>query len=269
MAELRLILLGVGVLVVAGVYLYSRYGLRGGSSESTGSEKQEHRGGAAHESSGHGTGNGSGSGYARREPGMHEATGQPDDEDLPSLRVDGGPDTQAAEAFTAAGEENTRNGSADQRPSADKPVSGKEKLIVLNILPMERDGRFRGNDLLEVFDRAGLEYGRFDVFHRMVETPDGIASVFSVASATEPGSFEISEMADESFKGLTMFMLLPGPQGGVAAFADMLATARRMAQQLNADVTDRNRSSMTRQTAHHIREDIIAFEHQFQKNRSE
>lgn len=247
MDELRLILLGVGALLVAGVYLYSRFSQGGNGGENrgrTGAPDEEETAGQSNR--------------------MHD---DEIDDDLPSLHLDGS--SERAARTEAASPQHDKTGEvgdpayAARNDSRNDSRAGKEKLVVLNIFPVEQDGRFRGNDLLEVFDRAGLEYGRFDVFHRMVETPDGLESVFSVASATEPGSFEISEMADESFKGLTMFMLLPGPQGGVAAFADMLATARRMAQQLNADVTDRNRSTMTRQTAHHVREDIIAFEHQF------
>jgi len=55
-------------------------------------------------------------------------------------------------------------------------------------------------------------------------------------------------------------MVLPGPRGGVAAYADMLATARRLAQLLGGEVLDQERSTLTRQTARHIRERIIQFE---------
>jgi FtsZ-interacting cell division protein ZipA len=40
----------------------------------------------------------------------------------------------------------------------------------------------------------------------------------------------------------------------------MLATARRLATQLEAEVLDETRSTLTRQTARHIRERIIQFE---------
>ena len=141
----------------------------------------------------------------------------------------------------------------------------QEKIIALMILPRDPDHRFWGPDLMDVFDRAGLEYGEFDIFHRVHVTDEGPQSVFSVASATEPGSFDISEMPEQHFKGLSLFMVLPGPQGGVAAFADMLATARRIAEQIGGDVKDRNRSTMTKQTAKHVREEIIAFEHGLEK----
>lgn len=154
---------------------------------------------------------------------------------------------------------------AKERPKPSVPRR-QEKIIALMILPRDPEHRFWGADLMDVFERAGLEYGELDIFHRVHDTDEGPKSVFSVASATEPGSFDISEMPEQYFKGLSLFMLLPGPRGGVAAFADMLATARRIAEQIGGDVKDHNRSTMTKQTAKHVREEIIAFEHRLQKD---
>ncbi|MDX1453830.1 MAG: cell division protein ZipA [Gammaproteobacteria bacterium] len=243
MSELRLILLGIGAVVIAGIYLYSRYVRR--EEEAFDRENgdwslpdgEDPIGPAAE---------------ARQEPAMGDRDAELfDDEELPSIRATGSRADSSDDHAT----------SAASRASNGSPPAG-EKIIALSILPSDSSGRFQGNHLLDIFERAGLVYGRFDVFHRMIETDDGPQSVFSVASATEPGSFDITEMADQTFKGLSLFMLLPGPQGGVAAFADMLATARRIAQQLGAEVTDQQRSTLTKQTAHHLREEIIAFEHQ-------
>lgn len=226
MEGLRLILLVVGALVVAGVYAYSRWN---GASRRDRTRSDE-------------------SGFSHDAPRI----GMPDDElpdDLPSLR--------AKDDAELDGDPERTTPRSDGTSTRD----AQEKIIVLNILPLEAGVTFPGADLLDVFDRAGLEYGQYGVFHRIKETPDGPMSVFSVASATEPGSFDITNMADESFRGLSLFMLLPGPSRGVDAFADMLATARRIAEQIRGEVKDRDRSTLTRQTAHHVREEIIAFEH--------
>lgn len=221
MEGLRLILLIVGALVVAGVYAYSRMGARPGRRKDEAVADNV-------------------------EPKLNADFDDELPDDLPPLHA-GKSDGLAARQD-------------DETPSPQPPRD--EKIIVLNIMPMEAGATFPGADLLDVFDRAGLEYGQFDVFHRIRETPDGPRSVFSVASATEPGSFDITGMAEESFRGLSLFMLLPGPARGVDAFADMLATARRIAEQIRGEVTDHNRSTLTRQTAHHVREEIVAFEHQ-------
>lgn len=256
MDGLRLILLLVGALIIGGVYLYSR---RNASGETRDALEAD--------------------GGVRREPGLQQHVGadvllDEDLDDLPPVHALAGLDEPVRQApgadtieKTADDAKNPQPGKAGQTPVSN-PARLEEKIIVLNILPREPEKRFHGNDLLDVFDRAGLEYGRFDVFHRMKDTANGPQSVFVVASATEPGSFDVTEMADQNFKGISMFMVLPGPVRGVDGFADMLATARRIAQQLDADVKDRNRSTLTKQTAHHIREDIIAFEHRVNKQHS-
>lgn len=240
MDELRLILLLIGAVVIVGVYLYSRRSSVASSKSDYGDER-----------------------FAQREPRLR-AQNDIDDEfpdDLPPLRA-----TEVADSADIAGSRETMNSGIDNdigTVSAQPTETEKlpEKIIVLNILPVEEGTVFVGADLLDVFDRAGLEYGQYDVFHRIKETAEGPLSVFSVVSATEPGSFDITGLADESFRGLSLFMVLPGPVRGVDAFADMLATARRIAEQIRGEVKDRNRSTLTRQTAHHIREEIIEFEH--------
>lgn len=232
MDGLRLILLLAGALVIAGVYLYSRRS-SDGRQDAPVTKRTSHK----------------------KEPqlGAHDAD---DDflDDMPSVRA-----IETDEAVSEV-QEPSATFEDDDEPATPAPKR-PETIIVLNILPVTSGDSFPGADLLDVFDRAGLEYGQFDVFHRVNETSEGPHSVFSVASATEPGSFDITTMADERFRGLTLFMVLPGPVRGVDGFADMLATARRIAEQVRGEVKDRNRSTLTRQTAHHIREEIIAFEH--------
>ncbi len=61
-----------------------------------------------------------------------------------------------------------------------------------------------------------------------------------------------------------LYRVLPGPQDGVAACADMLATARLLARRLGGEVLDESHSTLTPQTAQRIRERIIEFQRQIQ-----
>lgn len=136
---------------------------------------------------------------------------------------------------------------------------GEKLILALHVMPRAAE-HFAGRELKSAFDACLLKYGRYKVFHRLEGTVEETPSVFSVANVVEPGSFELESFSDSSFPGLTLFMVLPGPRGGVAAYADMLATARRLAQLLGGEVLDQERSTLTRQTARHIRERIIEFE---------
>lgn len=136
---------------------------------------------------------------------------------------------------------------------------GAQLILALHVMPRAAE-HFTGTGLKSAFEACLLRYGRYNVFHRLEGTSDDAPSVFSVANVVEPGSFELGDFTESLFPGLTLFMVLPGPRGGVAAYADMLATARRLAQLLGGEVLDQERSTLTRQTARHIRERIIQFE---------
>ena len=143
---------------------------------------------------------------------------------------------------------------------------GEELILALHVQPRGAV-TIPGPVARAVMEEAGLRYGRRQVFHRLEGKGESAASVFSVANMVEPGSFDLKTLAEAAVPGLTLFMVLPGPRGGVDAYADMLATARRLAQQLEAEVLDETRSTLTRQTARHIRERIIQFELQHGRRR--
>ncbi|HEY1773495.1 MAG TPA: cell division protein ZipA C-terminal FtsZ-binding domain-containing protein [Gammaproteobacteria bacterium] len=141
---------------------------------------------------------------------------------------------------------------------------GEQLILALHVMP--RTGMpFAGAAAHDAFEACNLRFGRYQVFHRL-DAPGG-NSVFSVANVLEPGAFDLETLDTAELPGLTLFMVLPGPRGGVASYADMLATARQLAQALDGEVLDQDRSTLTRQTARHIRERIITFETQLKLRR--
>jgi cell division protein ZipA len=80
----------------------------------------------------------------------------------------------------------------------------------------------------------GLKYGPKKVYHRY----EADQPVFSVASLVKPGSLDPAEAEGFATPGLSVFMVLPGPVRPVAAFQDMLDTARGLARALNAELYD-------------------------------
>ena len=141
---------------------------------------------------------------------------------------------------------------------------GEQLILALHVMP--RTGMpFAGAAVQDAFEGCNLRFGRYQVYHRL-DAPGG-NSVFSVANLLEPGSLDPETLDATELPGLTLFMVLPGPRGGVASYADMLATARQLAQALDGEVLDQDRSTLTRQTARHIRERIITFETQLKLRR--
>jgi cell division protein ZipA len=81
-----------------------------------------------------------------------------------------------------------------------------------------------------------------------------------MANMLEPGYLEPSALQGDYVHGLVLFAVLPAPRPGSETLADMLATARRMAQRLRGELADADRSSLTPQTIQHLREQVLEFE---------
>jgi cell division protein ZipA len=107
----------------------------------------------------------------------------------------------------------------------------------------------------------GLAHGRYGIFHRMLGDPRN-EPAFSVASLTEPGTFDLSNLADHTIAGLSLFLVLPAEGDAVARFDAMVETARALSVELEADLHDERGSSWSVQRERYIREEIIKYRHQ-------
>ncbi|MBT8131868.1 MAG: cell division protein ZipA [Gammaproteobacteria bacterium] len=132
----------------------------------------------------------------------------------------------------------------------------REKVIVIHV--SARGGaRFKGPAIIAALEAESLEFGDFNIYHRR----SGHQSVYSIATMIEPGSFDLDNIEQLSTPGLSLFLVLPGPDSPVAAFTEMLSTARRLAASLGGEVLDESGSTLSRQAASHLREQIIEFAH--------
>jgi cell division protein ZipA len=150
--------------------------------------------------------------------------------------------------------------------TSDKPTgtprapaaAGEEKFIILHITARP-DLHFAGPDLLRSLETAGMVYGDMHIFHRPAG-PATQATVFSLVNMLEPGTFDPDNMDGFTTVGLSLFLRLPGPLDGIAAFEAMLSAARQLADDLGGDLRDASRSILTRQTIEHMREDILEYQ---------
>ncbi|MCC7516021.1 MAG: cell division protein ZipA [Pseudomonadales bacterium] len=137
-----------------------------------------------------------------------------------------------------------------------------DDLIIISVVARDRAG-FNGNALLNVFMAQGLRYGHFSLFHRYIGQEREEDSLYSVANLVNPGTFDLNRMDNFSAPGITLFLRLPSPSGKpMDAFESMLGTARAVAERLNGELRDENRSVMTNQTIEHCRQRIRNFEMQ-------
>ncbi len=134
--------------------------------------------------------------------------------------------------------------------------SGVEELLVLSLIAPKGE-RFGGEQLVNALRNQGLRYGDMNIFHRV--DPATKAKLYSVANVLEPGTFDLSDLDALSSPGMTFFLQLPGPDDALAAFEDMLTTARNVSAELGGDVRDEQMSFLTRQTAEHMRQRIADY----------
>ncbi|HLA75113.1 MAG TPA: cell division protein ZipA [Gammaproteobacteria bacterium] len=142
-----------------------------------------------------------------------------------------------------------------KRSSGTTEVAGQ--LIVVNVVARQGE-RFPGTAIRQALQEADMVYGDMQIFHRM-QPGTRRQSVFSMANMLEPGYFDIDQMDDFSTTGLTFFMQLPTPVDSVTAYEDLLNTAQQLATVLDGELYDERRSVLTQQAIEHTREQLREF----------
>jgi cell division protein ZipA len=209
MWDLRWVLLGLGALLVAGVYLWSRGLVRVPV-------------------------------FVQRLPRRIPRT-------EPS--IDGEP-TAAAEPAALV----------EVVPEDAATKHSPDRIVALRLIP--REGELSAERAVEALRNAGLEHGRYSIFHQQQDTSK---EAFSVASLTEPGSFDLNNLEGTTIAGLSLFVVLPGTGDPVARFDAMVETARALSVELAADLFDERGSSWSSQRERYLREEIIEYRHQFER----
>lgn len=142
---------------------------------------------------------------------------------------------------------------ADPQAASD---AARQRIVALRLI-CDR-GRWPGREVVDSLRDEGLTYGKYSIFHR--ERDDG-KSIFFVASMVEPGSFDLDRVEEQSFPGISIFAVIPGPVDAPTTFDLMLACARRLADRLGGHLQDEQGSSLTAQRILNLREELVHFEH--------
>jgi cell division protein ZipA len=152
-------------------------------------------------------------------------------------------------------------------PSLVETVSEEEKkrpapdrIVALRLVP--RGAELPAERAVAALRNAGLEHGRYSIFHRQLDTN---REGFSVASLTEPGSFDLEHLERTTIAGLSFFVVLPGKGDPVLRFDAMVETARALSVELAADLFDERGSSWSSQRERYLREELIEYRHQFER----
>jgi FtsZ-interacting cell division protein ZipA len=143
------------------------------------------------------------------------------------------------------------------RFAAVAPNAAEQQRIVTIRVCAVGETRWPGTQLMAALELHGLAFGRYQVFHR--KHTDG-RSLFCVASLVEPGIFDIVQMPDQEFRGVTLFAVLPGPLQPLDTMDELLGTARGLAEEMSGMLQDGRGMPLSPQRAAALREDIARFQ---------
>ncbi len=179
------------------------------------------------------------------------------DDDLPEISVD-------PEHAGGAGERKSGKQSSFEKAMAT-PSAGPEMVIAMTVMAAPGD-RFEGPDLLRSFHANRLEPNALQVYHR--PDPDGVGSLFSVASVVKPGTLVAADLAhDFSTPGVAFFLRLPVSIDGDEAFEQMLQAAEALARDLGGEVRDERRNPLSAQALQQKRDVVREFLHEVEVER--
>ena len=146
---------------------------------------------------------------------------------------------------------------APPEPEPEVPVlEDDSRVVAVRIMPQE-GGSFPGEQLILALRAAGLRHGRFNIFHCYAEDDERVR--FSIASLVEPGSFDLSNLRDSEYRGISVFAIMPAEEDGVQLFDDMIRKAREIAKAIDGTLTDEQGGAFSLQRERYMREDLMEF----------
>lgn len=264
MDSLRLILLGVGLVILALIWLFHR---PNGSARGPGASRRDDR---------------------RREPepgpqrlgdsaltsddddtGATDFTAEPEQPFLPDINTDSVWESEEGQGRDRkSGHEDAKKRNRDPQPTitarsgnlgGNLGGDAKDEVLIVTLYVRARDNRMiSGLNLLDAAIKAGLRFGEMKIFHRRYRSEN--QAVFSMANITRPGNFDPAGWNSFETPGVSLFMRLPGPLSALDGWDAMLATGQRLAEILDADLLDDTQCLLTRQRISQIREQMREFD---------
>lgn len=132
--------------------------------------------------------------------------------------------------------------------------SKKQEIMVIYITA-KSSLAFKGPDILHALESADMQFGEMKIFHYYgPDKKHTKRALFNLANIHEPGNFDIENMDRFSTNGLALFMCLPAEIGGDIAFEIMLDTAHNLAYLLGGELRGSDRKILVAEKLNKMRE---------------
>ena len=264
MDDLRLALLIAGIVLVAGIYAFSRLSRRNAAKggEEPGLARQESRDEYADVTD-------EGASLDPRSTGVAAGT----DEDVGHLGGIFAPRRELSDAELSvdvsilaglrATYESTLDGileeSVPPEPSADfgasEPLAIDMSRPLVYLTLISKQEQLSGRVILDALDAEGFRPGLMQLYYWRSDVEPSI--VFGIAGMIEPGVLDPDELPEIETPGLVTFMSVPEDAATAFKILDTLvAVSRRLARRIDVRLCDETRSVLTAQTENHLRETV-------------
>lgn len=132
-----------------------------------------------------------------------------------------------------------------------------DDMFALFVMARDPQG-FDGSKLKRLLESANLIYGDMRIFHKY-ENNNENEVMFSVASAVEPGFFDINKLDTQFVSGVTMFMVFSNVGEPKKAFDALVRTAKQLAFGLNGELRDQHHKPLTLQIINSYKHNLEAY----------
>ena len=241
--ELRWVVLGLGLLVILGVFLAGLLRSRSRPPETARSEPEfwpdEHE-----------------APVVLAESGWRDESGRRDEVDVTFGAA------VSSSGSAEGGIPSPGDVEGELQPPHDAPGdadSAADEQRVVSLRLVAGEGRqLDAERTVRALSEAGLQHGPYEIFH-YCEDRNVPESGFSVANLVEPGSFDLTALTDTTLPGMTFFLILPGSRDPVERFDRMIGVACELCQELDAELLDESGSSWTFRSERYVREELIEY----------
>ncbi len=138
------------------------------------------------------------------------------------------------------------------------PTAAPKDPLIIQFFVVTDDEPFDGDAIMVLAERHDLNPGEMDIFHR--HPSEGVAEtpLFSMANLVKPGTFPFDNMEDFQTRGLALFAQLTGAPGDLMVFDEMLQAARALAESLDGDLQQHDRTPLSVERVQELRSRVVA-----------
>jgi cell division protein ZipA len=159
-------------------------------------------------------------------------------------------DTDLADEYISSAE--------GEKYSEDKPLQAvtDEPILVLYVTAPKKK-TFTGLEIGLAAEMAGMEYGVMNIFHHFgVDQSRSKQPLFSMANMFEPGIFNLDDLDSMATRGVVVFMCQTSPADKLPVFDLLLNTVQQLAEFLGGEIRDSDHELLTEEKINALRDKV-------------